>query len=145
MTAVQACQPGVSKSLAPGRDKASTAAHVFTDDIPGQACRQQQNYRGPAGIFRQPSPSRGPLPQCQALSFGEVLCFMSTIMVYKWVLQSTSILELKELVSSCIRLGEGSPIAFRASNSPWESTWGHPSFSINPNSCWGPVKTVLVR
>lgn len=71
MTAVQARQPGVGKSLPPGRDKAATAAHMLTDTIPGPAFRQQQNHAGPAGIFRPPSPTRGSLSQCHALSFGQ--------------------------------------------------------------------------
>jgi hypothetical protein len=30
-------------------------------------------------------------------------------------------------------------------NSPWESAWRHPSFSINPNSCWGHLEPALAR
>lgn len=67
---VQARHVGVGKPLAPGRDKASAAAHICTDDIPGAAF-PGSNHSVQASIFRPSSPARRPLSQGHALSWGQ--------------------------------------------------------------------------
>ena len=91
MPAVESRDALLGKSSAPTSDKTTAAVDALRHFIPGMAFGQQQDQPCPSGIFGPSRRLKARRVNSLSSEFVRVIAsLMDTIIVYKWLLQSTS-------------------------------------------------------